>query len=282
MKTIFTTLALSATLAVPLSASAQVSASGTLNNFSYTLVDLLPNDGIAPSLSIVKPRYPDSNGTRAYADISQSGPNEVREIGEDRTRALYSRALDAGISVPEGSVVSTIGGTNFQSLDLRTAAATTRNAGHRRTAIASNFMIIDEFVLSPGTQIRFFADVNASTATTAANTNFLAQSSKVTAAMSFEGYLPSWYPDAHTEFELRAPYWNGSPLSHSASERLSIMFENTEAKTLNLKLSISLWAEANSFDTTPSTSPVPEPATYGMLLAGLALVGGVARRKRAG
>ncbi|MDQ1816964.1 PEP-CTERM sorting domain-containing protein [Massilia sp. CCM 9210] len=285
MNTIVNTLALTAALVVPLSAGAQVSAQGTLNNFSYSLVDLLPNDGIAPSLSIVKPHYASYPGTRAGGDIIESGLRATRNSSEDRTSALYSRDLDASMSVPQGSVVSTISGGHFQSLALSAAASTTGSVGYNRSATASNFMFIEEFVLSPGTQITFFADASGSVATSLPRTNVLRENSTLKASMGFESAAPDWYPTTTTQFKLTAPTWSSDPnlpFSQSASERLSIMFENTKSTTQNLKLSISLWAEAESRDTTPSTSPVPEPATYGMLLAGLALVAGAARRKRVG
>lgn len=257
-----------------------MSASGTLNNFSYTLVDLLPNDGIAPSLSIVKPGYPHPQGTTAYGDFRQSGPEQVQEIDKDRTRSLYSRPLDVNIAVPGTTVASTVSGTDFQSLDLRADASTTRLAGHGRTAIASSSMMIEEFVLSPGTQVKFFADVNASVARSIKSTELMAESSKVMASMGFDGLLSSWYPNSSTEFKFSIS--DDSGLSYSTSERLWIMFDNTAATAYNLKLSIGLWSEVNALDNTPATSPVPEPATYGMMLAGLALVAGMARRKRAG
>jgi hypothetical protein len=82
---------------------------------------------------------------------------------------------------------------------------------------------------------------------------------------------------------LTAPRWDSDPalpFSQSASERLSIMFQNLDSTALNLQLSIRLWADAESVDTTPSTSPVPEPATSGMLIGGLALVAFQACRQR--
>ncbi|NHZ65773.1 PEP-CTERM sorting domain-containing protein [Massilia genomosp. 1] len=283
MKTIVTTLVLGATLAVPLSASAQVSAQGTLNNFSYSLVDLLPNDGIAPTLSIVKPLYPEHPGTRAVGDISETGLRQTRESSEDRSRVLYSRNLDAGLSVPQGSVVSTVGGTNFQTLALSTAASTKNGAGYERRAVASNYVMIEEFVLAPGTQVRFLADASGSVSKSQPNTSSLKESSTFTASMSFPEFSANGYPDFVSEFSLRAPSWSAdpnSPYSESASERLSIMFQNTAKTSVNLKVLLTLWSEANSLDTSPVASPVPEPATYGMLIAGLALVAGVARRKR--
>ncbi|MDM5177818.1 hypothetical protein PO883_11500 [Massilia sp. DJPM01] len=173
MNTIVNTLALAAALAVPLSASAQVSAQGTLTNFSYALVDLLPNDGIAPSLSIVKPQFTSYPGTRADGDIIETGLRATRNMSRDRTSALYSRDLDASMSVPQGSVVSTISGRHFQDLALHAAASTTGSVGYNRSATASNFMYIEEFVLSPGTQITFFADASGSVATSLPRTNVL-------------------------------------------------------------------------------------------------------------
>lgn len=284
MKTILTTLAAAATLAAPLCASAQVSASGTFTNFSYTLVDLLPNDGIAPSLSIVKSRNFNPLAAVARADINQSGARITRDIAEDSGSALYSRPLDASMSVRQGAVTSTISGSNFQSLHFETAASTTGSAGYERSASASTSMLIDEFVLSPGTQINFFADASGSVATSLPHTNRLNDNASVQATMRFQGLLPDWYPDVSATFSLTAPTWGSDPnlpYSQSASERLSIMFQNTESSAINLKLSFSLSASAASIDTTPSASPVPEPSTHAMLIGGLALVAGAARRKRA-
>ncbi|NHZ39670.1 PEP-CTERM sorting domain-containing protein [Massilia aquatica] len=283
MKTIVTTLVLGATLAVPLSASAQVSAQGTLTNFSYSLVDLLPNDGIAPSLSIVKPLYPAQLGIRAIGDISETGLRQNRESSEDNSRLLYSRDLDAGISLAQGTAVSTVSGTNFQTLALSTAASTKNGAGYERRVVASNYVMIEEFVLSPGTEVRFFADVRGSVAKALPSTNTLKESSELSASMSFPEFSANGYPDFVSEFSMRAPSWSAdpnAPYSESASERLSIMFQNTAKTSWKLKVELTLWSEANSLDTSPVASPVPEPATYGMLLAGLALVAGVARRKR--
>ncbi|NHZ39696.1 PEP-CTERM sorting domain-containing protein [Massilia sp. CCM 8693] len=280
----FTTLVVAATLAAPLCASAQVSASGTFTNFSYTLVDLLPNDGIAPSLSIVKPRYPNPLSSVARADINQSGARTTRDISDDKSGALYSRPLDASLSVRQGAVTSTISGGNFQSLNFDTAASTTGSAGYERSAFASSSVLIEEFVLSPGTQISFFADASGSVATSLPRTNRLNEDASVGATMSFAGFLPDWYPDASATFNLTAPRWSSDPnlpFSQSASQRLSIMFQNTESSAVNMKLSISMFAKAASRDTAPSASPVPEPSTYGMLIGGLALVAGAARRKRA-
>ncbi|NHZ99487.1 PEP-CTERM sorting domain-containing protein [Massilia sp. CCM 8734] len=285
MKTIVTALALSATFAAPLSASAQVSAQGTLTNFSYSLVDLLPNDGIAPSLSIVKPHIPAYPGTVAGADINESGRRATREASGDETRALYSRDLDASVSVPHGTAVATVSGGNFQNLAFDAAASTTGSVGYKRSASAWNAMLIEEFVLSPGTQITFFADVDGSVATSLPSTNILKENSSFQASMRFDDIWSSAYPHASATFKLTAPLGNSNPnlpFSQSASERLSIMFQNTKSTSRSLKLSINLRAGAESVDTTLSTSPVPEPASYGMLIAGLALVAGAARRKRVG
>ncbi|WP_229427317.1 PEP-CTERM sorting domain-containing protein [Massilia atriviolacea] len=283
MKTLLTKLAVAATLAAPLCATAQVSASGTFTNFSYTLMDLLPNDGIAPSLSI-KPRNPNPLASFARADINQSGARTTRDINDDSSGALYSRPLDASLSVRQGAVTSTISGGNFQSLNFDAAASTTGSAGYDRSAVASTSMLIDEFVLSPGTQISFFADASGSVATSLPRTNRLNEDASIKATMRFDGMLPDWYPDVSATFSLTAPRFTSDPnlpFSQSGSERLSIMFQNTESSAANLKLSIGLWVSAASVDTTPSASPVPEPSTYAMLIGGLALVAGAARRKRA-
>lgn len=284
MKTMIATLAAAAALAAPLCATAQVSASGTFNNFSYTLVDLLPNDGIAPSLSIVKPHYPRPNGSIANADIIQSGARETRDISEDNSGSLYSRPLDASLSVPEGAASSTISGGNFQSLNLNAAASTTGIAGHKRTAIAYTSMLIQKFVLSPGTQITFFANFSGSVATTLPRTNTFHESANVKATIDFDDSLPNWYPNSSSTFNLTGPGWNSDPnlpFSRSVSDTLSIIFQNPESSAANMKLSISLSATATSLDTAPVTSPVPEPSTYAMLIGGLALLAGAARRKRA-
>ncbi|NHZ99488.1 PEP-CTERM sorting domain-containing protein [Massilia sp. CCM 8734] len=66
-----------------------------------------------------------------------------------------------------------------------------------------------------------------------------------------------------------------------ASERVWITFDNNSALSSNLKFTINLVSLTHTDDVGPlQPSPVPEPASTAMLLAGLALVTGAARRRR--
>ncbi|NHZ39697.1 PEP-CTERM sorting domain-containing protein [Massilia sp. CCM 8693] len=74
---------------------------------------------------------------------------------------------------------------------------------------------------------------------------------------------------------------NSPPATASTSERVSLTLGNNSVFSSNLKLSISLNSTVNVHDASPvPPSPVPEPATTAMLLAGLTLVAGAARRRR--
>ncbi|NHZ32493.1 PEP-CTERM sorting domain-containing protein [Massilia rubra] len=273
-----------ATLASPLLAQAQVRVDASLNNFSYTLVDLLPDDGIVPSLSIVAPGG-FAGGSRIYGNLSQYG-DTVPQLDDSRTQSTtrYNRDITARVDSPAGKASASVSGTDFASLQLRTTASTTSTtAGTRQTNAYASSNIV-EFVLSPGTQVSFFADFNGSALTAQPKGSRFREDAEIEGSFSLVGYVQDRAIGGDSKL-IRVKAANGyydasPPATMSAHERFSLTFDNNSAfsSNLNLKFALNASADTQYYSTLPL--PVPEPATTAMLLAGLGLVAGAARRRR--
>ncbi|NHZ90298.1 PEP-CTERM sorting domain-containing protein [Massilia sp. CCM 8733] len=181
---------------------------------------------------------------------------------------------------------ASVTGTDFHSLQLHTVASTTSTPATHRSVSSYASSKITEFVLSPGTQVSFFADFNGSALTTLPKGNALQEHAQTQANFSLQAYVQN----SQTGFaskRIGVAASNGKlgdspPATMSASERVWITFDNDSAFSSNLKLDISLVSLARTYDAGPlQASPVPEPATTAMLLAGLAMVTGAVRRRRA-
>ncbi|WP_208296801.1 PEP-CTERM sorting domain-containing protein [Massilia sp. CCM 8734] len=276
---------MAAALASPIVAHAQIRAESSLSNFSYTLIDLLPDDGIGPSLSIVPPKE-DAGGSQVSSYIRQFGTVEP-EFDDNRTQSTtrYHRDLAIKLGTPAGTGNVSVTGTDFHSLQLRTLASTTSTPATSRSVSSYASSAITEFVLSPGTQVSFFADFNGSTLTTLPKGNVLQERAQTQASF----YLQAYVQGQQTGFEstlINVAASNGKlgdspPATMDASERVWITFDNNSALSSNLKFTINLVSLTHTDDVGPlQPSPVPEPASTAMLLAGLALVTGAARRRR--
>lgn len=280
-----TSMVLTAALASPLLAHAQVRAEGGLTNFSYTLIDLLPDDGIAPSLTIVQSSaFPGGSSASGYASQNATFEPWFTDSRSQLTTP-YNRDLAVNIGTRAGTASASATGADFQSLQFHAAAATTSIAAASRAANGSTSFSFNEFVLSPGTQVSFFVDFNASTSTTLPAGSVFQEYARTYASFSLDATAQDgWNKYVSNFIEVVAAngaYPNAPPATASASERVSLTLGNNSLFSSNLKLGISLSSTVNVNDASPvPPSPVPEPATTAMLLAGLALVAGAARRLR--
>ncbi|RSZ55919.1 PEP-CTERM sorting domain-containing protein [Massilia atriviolacea] len=280
-----TSVVMAAALASPLLAHAQIRAEGSVTNFSYTLIDLLPDDGIAPSLTIAyRSNYP--GASTASGEVSQNSTFEPW-FTDSRSQFTtpFNRDVAASIGTRAGTASASTTGADFQSLQLHAAASTTSIAAASRAANGSASSTITEFVLSPGTQVSFFADFNAGTSTTLPAGNVLREYARTYASFSLNADAQDgWNGFTSTFSEAVASNWafpNSPAATDSVSERLSLTLGNTSLFSSTLTLGISLSSTVQVYDASPvPPSPVPEPATTAMLLAGLTLVAGAARRRR--
>ncbi|NHZ82458.1 PEP-CTERM sorting domain-containing protein [Massilia sp. CCM 8695] len=277
-------MVMAATLASPLLAHAQVRAEGSLSNFSYTLIDLLPNDGIAPSLSIVTPQgY--AGGASVFGSLSQSDSVEPWfDDARSQFTAPYDRDLAVGLATSVGTARASLTGTDFHSLQLHTVASTAGTPAASRHAKGQSGLNITEFVLSPGTRVSFFADFTGSALITPEGEAHQAfrDYAEIQARVSLNANIqnrPGEY--VYVSNFINREAWNGHPGESPASERFSLTLDNKSAFSADLSLKYDLHATVQALKATevPPT-PVPEPATTAMLLAGLALVAGAVRRRR--
>lgn len=77
---------------------------------------------------------------------------------------------------------------------------------------------------------------------------------------------------------LTASLYLGNALKGS-STGLNFSFDNLESGTYTLKASGTVASGFNILITSYTVTPVPEPETYAMLLAGLGVMGAIARRR---
>ncbi|NHZ91822.1 PEP-CTERM sorting domain-containing protein [Massilia sp. CCM 8733] len=275
---------IAATLASPLLAQAQVRADASLSNFSYSLVDLLPDDGIVPSLTIVVPAdYAGASQISAY--LRQYG-DTVPSLDDKRTQSTtrYNRDINARLDTAAGKSGASVTGTDFASLQFRTTVSTTSSVAGTRQTYASASANIVEFVLSPGTQVSFFADFNGSASAAKPASSLFREDAQIDGSFSLVGYVQDQVIGGDSKtIRVRAAngYYDASPPPiASSSERFSLTFDNNSALSSNLNLKFSLTSSADSQYYSMLPLPVPEPATTAMLLAGLGLVAGAARRRR--
>jgi len=244
-------------------AAAVSSASGTLTGFSITLYDLDPSDGIAPELTYTY------ESAYSYASVNSN------------SESAYDSDSQPGNFVPTSAGAMLSFGEAFASTDASSATAlgsvSGPGYGGQGWFSASAYGFTNGFTLTPWTGLKLTATFEG-TAATGANT--WSDYAQATGWLSTYVYNDNGY---ETHYAYRLAYascgtWDGMACSGenaSYSGTFSLSFANFSDDA------VEGYMDAGVYTYGSSTVPVPEPQTYLMLLAGLAGVGAVVRRRRA-
>jgi len=215
-----------------------------VNNYGYKLIDLDPNDGVAPSITFT------SAFSQTFIDFCGCGTDQAVNYGFDFPSTVQ--------------VQGNIDGVNASSSITSNQYMTQANAsfaGARGHASATSDV---SFTLSANTKLVFYGTLNSIQTSAGNEQGSVSGSSSVTMydgsfskLSGFEHTFSHGLSDPHT------PY----------SEYFEITYSNTDANEFGGSLGISS-------NVGVSVSAVPEPSTYAMLVAGLAFIGLSRKRRR--
>jgi PEP-CTERM motif len=280
-------MALSACTAIP--AWADTAAFAELSNMHFKLIDLRPNDGVAPSITFFDSpgsgagiSMQNAQGGSSYAAYSRAAAPFLPAFVAHGVGDVGARARVQGDGSPQG---------------VRLVGRSFANASHPEASYASAGATLSQspfmqFELSPHTKLIWTAESRVSAYTSQTRwpadrswdgslvDSVIARAAMRIGALDENGDLTraEGYNVGHALAQgLAATNWNGDigevQLRSSAPE-LSLVFRNRSDEAF----SGALYAYASA---SSDTAAVPEPETYAMFLSGLAIVGWVTRRKRA-
>ncbi|CAN5258551.1 hypothetical protein BH11PSE9_BH11PSE9_08970 [soil metagenome] len=273
-------LLFSAALALILSAPAWADSSSraTVSNMRFELIDLDPNDDIAPSITFNSAgNYNSSAGSSVY-EFSWGSPvssDENLHAGTSRFGAVASTSHSTlGFANASVSGDGTLGGTVLQASGSSVSAADSETdyfAGAGVLRDRSNAYSAQSFSLSANTRVVFSADVSV----------FAQLSDGVGAPASAGGHASAYAqlltfdqgigPNVGSQLdvdEVTVSFWSGSGPGATVARTASVTFDNATSSPLDGAVGISANVNGQSFH----TSVVPEPASAASLALGLAMM----------
>ena len=283
--------AAAAALAAVTSATAGSFANASIGQFSYTLFDLNPGDGIAPDVSFSLASSPYGS----YVTSSATDPTSGSESSTGWSLVAFGPAAVAsaiGLGSAQGSVSGSpsAGGMLYQA----TGAALGSSVPGASTQFSASAAIANfgslTFSLSPFTLIVFNGTANLLAQTTLGLNPIAFQSEQASASASINVSGPSasggqGFQNSGDNRSLFASFtsvfdpgtgqfvYTGQTVALD-NLALSASFTNFSADAMSGQLSLSVSVNGSS----PLT-PIPEPGSAVLLLAGLAGLGWWTRRR---
>ena len=247
-------------------------------NIGYTLFDLDPNDGIAPSLTFLPtPAAAEDRTGNLSAQIAVQTP--VAGIGETRyggDLAPFSFAL--GVPGQAGFELSASGRGNAGAAQVGLAARA-RPPSEGATTFGHGWIQNDPigFVLSPGTRVSFSSagSYAAEIAGGDFDGQFLSESRLLLFTSGADGHLALAEHDI-TGVDIRSRAGQGGA-AQAGDFALGVDWYNWSAGQAEAYVGLNSYASIHLQNANP-VPPVPEPGVLPMLAAGLA--GLVLRSKR--
>jgi hypothetical protein len=276
-------------------ANASVSATATFSDFSVTLFDLNPTDGVTPTITWNSSYSNYATYTNAYTyDKNGYGANGYSYHYGQLDAANSSTATLSHASATASAGASSVAGTPSGSVSASGSAfATQTSGGTSFNATAYDpYSSYVTFTLSANTVAVFSAKATTQATTSVGydSLNKTSESANASASLSVSGTngvngsqnaSDSLYANASYSYIYQQNPQTGkweyvySPQSVLNSGKLSGSFVNSSSgnKTGSLFMGVSVNGYTN-------IAAVPEPESYAMFLAGLGLVGAVVRRRR--
>lgn len=253
-----TSVTVSLTLFATSSMADTVSASASVSNLHYQLIDLNPNDGIAASISFAG----SVNQSATEVFDASKGVQRDTQTTHDISSIYSNIVLGDGQASAGFSAASTSGSFgDFYTKGYQSGVGSfSADSGMNAT-----------FTLSANTVLVFYGNIGGHASGPAP----WDQNHQASSHASFGFYGPTLPNNGGTQYAAINRDWNTYYGATGSFENFTLSFVNGQQQATTGYL----WASMKSTGTNVNAAPVPEPETWGMLLAGLALTGAVARRR---
>ena len=253
-KLIFISAALIGTTAL-----AQVHSSASISSTSYQLIDLDLTDGISTDINFA------DNRAFSFANVLTGTFSDGFSSSANRN-STSNRAIGVSVGDASAGAASSYSGGIFGAL---ASSGQANEQGNYNTFQSFN----TSFTLTPKTLLVFFGRISGR----AESGLSFAQNSNSSAAISFSGNLlpnGSGFQSSSINDSANSFIFSNS---NQFDKQFSLSFINGNAVELTGNFSATTSISGINNDTFPA--PIPEPETYAMLLAGLSIMGVMARRR---
>ena len=252
---------------------AAASGSARLANFSFSVVDLTPDDGAAAGYRFIDLAAPGgSTSVSARAWVTGAEP-----VTQSRNDPDGFAALAADAEVPGGTMHASSSADELRA----EGAATLANRSFSGTVDTHSFRDVagipaGEIVLAPYSRLVLQVQMELAVAVDGHCMLDRCESAYASAGVSLQG-VPGEVGPGMSEFDSLVLDW-ADPTRRHLSDSRSLTFvlslDNRSAQELYASYAASVELSGLSL------APVPEPSTWALMLGGLGAVGAAARRRR--